>query len=504
MRCNFCGAEIKEGHNTCEYCGSAVENNTSSVQTTTKDVIKPIRSIMGMIVKGITILACVWAVVGVISLIVVINSDVFKDYHEYSLSTDTDYEMPRNEMNLTGQILSCDKNGVAVIDYQGHTYEDVAILDKSLIKWINDTDRKLDMVEICFATDGNGDVSELGLLSADFFIMAKEEERYLAIRKSHVISFTSETLLEEEHYYSGFFSYPDMRLYSAEEKDPLSISYMDPKCESKESVDCKEYYTGEEITVYKIMVEGKWYCCNKETYDDVEIGDLLNGYEMYPNQVPAFIVKNASASNKADADAEEISAVTRGEEQPKNWRDAYQMFLDDWKRIEKYGDFDYLEFYFGEDGYNFDKYFLCDVDENGIPELFLYSTYMRLTAVFTYEDESVFLMYDNIYGINTETDEVVIQGHWHGAGGSGINEWSAYHISGIPWEYSMYIDFFDVSEDEGDVRYTIFDPEKEEYTHPQDSTEYDALYAAHVEPCILAEDYLLYDLSDLNGFDHIQ
>lgn len=47
-----------------------------------------------------------------------------------------------------------------------------------MIEWTNDTDRKLDAVEICFETDGNGDISELGLLSSGFFIMSKEEERY--------------------------------------------------------------------------------------------------------------------------------------------------------------------------------------------------------------------------------------------------------------------------------------------------------------------------------------
>lgn len=244
---------------------------------------------MGTIVKGIIILACIWAAVGVVSLVVVINSDVFKNNYEYPASTKSAYGMPQNEKNLIGQIITCDKNGVAAIEYQGHTYEDVVILDESLIEWINDTDRKLDAVEICFATDGNGDISELGLLSEDFFVIAKEEERYLAIRNSHVISFTSAATLEEEHYYGGYFSYPDMRLYSMEEKSLLSISYMDPKCEDKESVICKEYYTGEEITIYKIMTEGKWYYCNKETYETVETGDLLKEYEMYPNQVPAFI-----------------------------------------------------------------------------------------------------------------------------------------------------------------------------------------------------------------------
>lgn len=191
-------------------------------------------------------------------------------------------------------------------------------------------------------------------------------------------------------------------------------------------------------------------------------------------------------------------------ESPKGWREAYQTFIDDWKQIEKYGDFSYLEMYFGKEHYNFDKYFLCDVDGNGTPELFLYSTYMGLTAVFTYTDVPVFLLYNDICGINFETDEVVIHGHWHGAGGSWENEWSAYCISEDTAEYTMYIDFMDLSEYDEGIRYTVYDAETEEYIDSQDGTEYDAFYTAHVKPCILAEDYLLYDFYDESGFDHIQ
>lgn len=213
-------------------------------------------------------------------------------------------------------------------------------------------------------------------------------------------------------------------------------------------------------------------------------------------------VREASTEPAHEEDVREASTEPESE-QFENWREAYQVFLDDWKQVEKYGDFSYLPMYF-EDRYSFDQYFLCDIDGNGTPELFLYSTCMRLTAVFTYTNEPVFLLYTNIYGINPETDEVVIQGHWHGAGGSGIDEWTAYSISGDKAEYSMYIDFIDAGEYDEEIRYTVYDRETEEYTHPQDSTEYDAFYAAHVKPCILAEEYLLYELSDPSGFDYIQ
>lgn len=295
MRCKFCGAEVKEGSNVCEYCGSEVEKHKPAAQEVVRDDKKPYRVIIGMILKVIIILACIWAVVIIVSLIVVLNSDVLKnDYKEYKSMYNT-YGIPRNESDLIGQIISCDKNGIATIEYKGHTYEDVAILDKNLIKWINNTERKLDAVEICFATDGNGDISELGLLSSGFFVMAKEEGRYLAIRNSHVISFTSETPLEEEGYYIGYFSYPNMRLYSVEEESPFSMAYMEPKCEEKESVVVNEFYTGEEISVYKILVNGKWYYCSKNTYDTIQIDDMLSEYEMYPNQEPAFITRKTGS-----------------------------------------------------------------------------------------------------------------------------------------------------------------------------------------------------------------
>ncbi|MBD5444134.1 MAG: zinc ribbon domain-containing protein [Lachnospiraceae bacterium] len=292
MRCKFCGAEVKDGASTCEYCGSEVEKHKSVDQTLIRDDKKPYRVVIGMIIKGIIILTCIWAVVVIISLIVVLNSDVFKDNYKEYKNTYNSYGIPRNENELIGQIISCDKNGIATIEYKGHTYEDVAILDKTLIKWINDTNRKLDEVEICFATDKNGDISELGLLLSGFFIISKEEVRYLAIRDSHVISFTSETPLEEECYYIGYFSYPDMSLYSVEEESLFSMAYMDPKCEDKESVVVKEFYTGEEINVYKILVNGKWYCCSKNTYDTIQIDDMLSEYKLYPNQEPAFIVRD--------------------------------------------------------------------------------------------------------------------------------------------------------------------------------------------------------------------
>lgn len=187
------------------------------------------------------------------------------------------------------------------------------------------------------------------------------------------------------------------------------------------------------------------------------------------------------------------------------WYSAYRSILNDWTTIDQYGDFSYLKMYFDID-YQFDNYWLCDIDSNGIPELLLHSDYMGITAAFTYYKNQIhFLTYDVIWGINKETDEIVIEGHWHGAGGSGVDEWTAYQVKDNEVNYSMYIDFYREYEELGiEKPYVIYKPSTGEYERQESSEEYDQLYAIHVTPCVFYSKYQRYDLNDLNGLDVIQ
>ena len=104
------------------------------------------------------------------------------------------------------------------------------------------------------------------------------------------------------------------------------------------------------------------------------------------------------------------------------WKKAYDSIIKNWKNAEKNKDYkgesDYLKFSFGKD-YKYDRYLLLDIDGNNTPELILYSTTMTLATVFTYSNNKlVFLMTNDINKINTKTGEIIIHGHWHGAGGS--------------------------------------------------------------------------------------
>lgn len=292
MKCKFCGAEIKEGNSVCEYCGSAVERAAAKAPTIIRDSEHPVKNAARVIGKVIVALACIWAVLIIITLVITLNSDVIKNGYGHPPSTNNSDTMPKNETGLIGQVISCDARGVASIEYQGDTYTDIKILDEDLIQWVNDTDRSIDAVEICFATNEKGNICELGLLSPDFFIVAQDGNRCIAIRDGQVISFISALQLKTGHYYSGYFSYPDLELYSAVEQTVLSLTYMDQKCDDKESLVKQEYYTGKDITVYRILTKGQWCYCDKETYEAVQEGDSLSKYEIFEDQEAAFIIRD--------------------------------------------------------------------------------------------------------------------------------------------------------------------------------------------------------------------
>lgn len=290
MKCKFCGAEIKEGSKICDYCGSEAERTTAENRTIMRNTGNSARYVIGIIAKVIIALACVFAVFFIVFAIVVFNSDAFKNTYEYTTNTKAG-KILQNETKLIGQIISCDEKGIVSLEYNGHVYDNVKILDKELIDWLNETDRSLDTVGICFSTDENGNISELGLLSADFFIMEKDGERYTAIRNGDGISFVSSIPLETGCCYGGYFSYPDMRLYQEEETYYSSYHAMDSKCSDKESITQQDAYTGKDITVYKICITGKWYYCTKELYDAIQIGDSLSDYNLYNTPDLLFITE---------------------------------------------------------------------------------------------------------------------------------------------------------------------------------------------------------------------
>lgn len=176
----------------------------------------------------------------------------------------------------------------------------------------------------------------------------------------------------------------------------------------------------------------------------------------------------------------------------KPWETAYTSILNNWKIVESYASAgtDYLKNYFGTE-YKFDQYFLCDVDNNKVPELFLYSSTMGLTVVFTYKNGIlVCLGTDKFYKINTSKKVLIVKGHWHGSGGSGDKEYFVYKIGGNSLDQKYYIDYMD--------KYSVY--KNDNWDNAQRTKKaYDEVYKEYIKSGKLFSKYTKYTLSDKKG-----
>lgn len=184
-----------------------------------------------------------------------------------------------------------------------------------------------------------------------------------------------------------------------------------------------------------------------------------------------------------------IQVATESNED-QGWKHEYASILTNWRTIENYYDTSYIANYFGSD-YQFDEYFLYDLNKDSVPELFLYSTTMGLTEVFTYSDSLVWCGENDFIGIQTVTNELIVQGHWHGAGGSGVYEWSSYSLVNQLLECTVGIDIL------GD-RYAVY-----QYGNDVEGTEenYYSLYDQHFSNYTPYDSFSRYILADARGLD---
>lgn len=177
------------------------------------------------------------------------------------------------------------------------------------------------------------------------------------------------------------------------------------------------------------------------------------------------------------------------------WKTAYSNILKNWRLIEQYEDMSYLKMYHGR-GYDFNRYFTYDMDKNGTPELFLYSTSMKLTEVMTYNKKLISLGYYYIAKINKKTNEIIVHGHWHGAGGSQENEWSVYKVNKKSCSLKFYIDIMPNGVN-GSQRVSVYDGKwkllstKESY--------YRKIYKAHIKEATEIDKFKRYKLTNKKG-----
>lgn len=175
------------------------------------------------------------------------------------------------------------------------------------------------------------------------------------------------------------------------------------------------------------------------------------------------------------------------------WRTQYTKILANPSLVSNYLDLSYINMYHRGDFY-FNAYFLCDVDNNGIPELFMCSNH-DLTAVLTCTGQGriIGLSIDSYYKINNIRHVLVVKGHWHGAGGSGIYEYSIYKIVGSEIKRLFYIDKMS--------SYRVY---KNEGPNIGSRSKYSKVYKKFVDNGKPFENYRHFNVNDRTGLSVIQ
>lgn len=173
------------------------------------------------------------------------------------------------------------------------------------------------------------------------------------------------------------------------------------------------------------------------------------------------------------------------------WKTEYTKILNNWKLVEKYQDMDYLKMYF-DDSYKFDRYYIYDVDKNGTPELFLYSTTMRLTEVLTYNKKLISLGYNAYSKLNKKQKELIVHGHWHGSGGSGSKEWTIYKVGQKKLNLEFYIDDMNGRFSVYNGKWTLLSNE---------SGYYNKIYNTHVKNSVKLSSIKKYKLNNQAGLN---
>lgn len=302
MKCKYCGADINPKSEKCEYCGSYIEREESK-QTARRPIneenrqeqkSKTIQTIIKAISKVVIAWIVVWAILVVVVLIIVLNSNLAKnrDYTNTSSSGSESInvikDLPANEKGLIGTIVQYENGENASVEYDGKVANDVKILDKKLTKFLKEYNKEIDGIGIYFDTDSSGDITTIGFLSDPFVVIDTHGNDFVALRGSQILCISGDEI-EVGNYYSGYFTYPDMKLIYTEKESDSSFEVTDPICQTKYGETTFSIYTEKEIRLYQVCVDDEWYSCSKEVYDSIQEGDSLTDYEFHLD--PRVILK---------------------------------------------------------------------------------------------------------------------------------------------------------------------------------------------------------------------
>lgn len=277
MKCPNCGAEVAPNSN-CEYCGAYVEEAANNA----KDFINQRMSSAGKSIVRMVLFVVIFLIVILMIGLFGFSKLAYKPFSDSSdyesshgsFTTESDTEDICSLTDAEGIVRSYAYNGDMDVEYNGDIYA-TTLKDEVFLKWTEETGRNITGVGIEFTTDADGNVTELAMLSATFYVLDKQNDTYLILREGDVFIATSNPLLEEGYFYEGYCNYPAVNVHSAYTAGVTGQLLMDPVCDEKRELSTADFYTDEEVNVWQIRMGTEWYYCSEELYDFCEEGTRI-------------------------------------------------------------------------------------------------------------------------------------------------------------------------------------------------------------------------------------
>lgn len=284
MKCPYCGAEVI-ANTKCKYCDSYVEDVAAKQAASTGSTSKtenPGKALVRMILRGFGVVfgikfGCAILMFVSTGLLLAAQSMLNEYEPESTYTSDVEETVTNEWVSVTdqeGNVKSFEYDGDITVETEDGIFETV-LTDRKLLGWLEHNNGSIKGIDVLFSTDAKSNIDTLALASNVFYVLGEQDGQYLITRDGDFFKADTEAYLIEGCFYDGYFTYPDVSVYHANEIMQVNISLFDPVCKDKREVTVWDAYSDGEMMVWQIRTGDDWYYCSKELYDICEAGSPI-------------------------------------------------------------------------------------------------------------------------------------------------------------------------------------------------------------------------------------
>lgn len=176
MKCPSCGAEVQE-NTKCEYCGTFVKQDAAeAAYDRAQEVIRQrLAAANKRIIKMILFAAIILTLISSLGLLTAFRFPIDSDPASADSDVTADHSAdvsakPKSVTDCYGNVTAFSDDGSITVKTDDGSFR-TKLADAELLQWLKDTDRSIEDVDILFSTDASGEICEIALSSAVFFVL---------------------------------------------------------------------------------------------------------------------------------------------------------------------------------------------------------------------------------------------------------------------------------------------------------------------------------------------